>query len=443
MSAISIAVLISVELFLIFNSNKKVSSGVNKVLTKMTTDEVKALIKEEKSKHDGKRFVFVNNILCDVTEYIDTHPGGANLISENLYNDVSKYLNGSVPYNSKVKAHEHSYLTCLHIINNLSFAEIHENHNLVLSSDNSSMYLNDNMIVSNSRVIGSNYKEFCLTLKNSEKLKSSKFSRYNTGLSWMGKHYSFISDEINKNRLYSICLALDDVIAKHHERIVNNVLKLENNESINANMLNEEEKFTNELKIYVKNYETPNSFSNQLHIGKIKELNVSGPIGLGLNISNIQNDYISKENVFLFFSAGTGIFFFLDFIAFVIRKICYEASVKMNCKNNLLNDEDADNLKTNVKLILFCSFNNEENAIWHSLILKAQEINDKYNLGLLKYNYRISSQSKQRLSKEDYSKEIEKFEKVSKCYICGPASYMDDIKECLNGIIDQDRIVLL
>ncbi len=409
----------------------------------MTTEEVRVLIKESKSHHEGKKFVFVDNLICDVTEYIETHPGGTNLIYDNLYNDVAKFLNGSIPYNSSVKAHEHNFLTCSHIINNLSFAELNENHNLVITQDGSSIYVNEKMKIANTRIIGSNYKEFCFESIHSDKLKNMKFSRYLKGVDWMGKHYSFTSDEINKNRLYSICLALDEIITKHHERIISNVSKLENKEAINSNMLTNEEKFSNELKVYVKDYQMTNTFSNQLHSGKIKELNVSGPVGLGLNIPNIDQNNKSDSNVFLFFSAGTGIFFFLDFIALVIRKICFEASLIMNCNNNLILEEDSENLKSDVKLILFCSFNNEENAIWHNLILKAQEINDKYNLGILRYTYRISSQSSKRLSKEDYVKVLDKFDKVTKCYICGPSTYMDDMKSNIKDVVDQEKIILL
>ena len=86
-------------------------------------------INELKTK--GKLFVIHENYLCDVSEFINTHPGGRVHLEETLFTDVSRCVTGTVAVNNKFEPHDHSYKARMQLMN-LAFAELVEDHDLVL-----------------------------------------------------------------------------------------------------------------------------------------------------------------------------------------------------------------------------------------------------------------------------------------------------------------------
>lgn len=153
---------------------------------------------------------FLNNYLVDVGNFLDIHPNGRNLLEERLYIDVSRYMIGSVPYNSKIPAHDHSYLTCVYAIKKLAFAELKDDHKIIISMNKESVYINEDGFISNTRVTSGSTSEFTIEVNN----KNLYFARYLKGFSWMGKYFSITSRSYNKTRLYYLCLSGNKTILR-------------------------------------------------------------------------------------------------------------------------------------------------------------------------------------------------------------------------------------
>lgn len=88
------------------------------------TDQVKKI---------KKKFVFYDNYLVNVEDFINSHPGGKNPLIENIGLDVSRYLTGCVPFNSTFKQHNHKYLTMKYIVENRIFGVL--NDKIMFSTD--------------------------------------------------------------------------------------------------------------------------------------------------------------------------------------------------------------------------------------------------------------------------------------------------------------------
>jgi hypothetical protein len=83
---------------------------------------------------DGKIFVLHENYLCDVTEFIDQHPGGRIHIEESIGLDVSRCVTGTAAINGKFDPYDHSMRARLQLMS-FAIAELVEDHRLCVQSD--------------------------------------------------------------------------------------------------------------------------------------------------------------------------------------------------------------------------------------------------------------------------------------------------------------------
>jgi len=85
-------------------------------------------------KKDGKLFVLHENYVCDVTEFINFHPGGIIHLEESIGLDVSRYVTGTDSINNNFVPHDHSLKAREHLMT-LVIAELVEEHGLVLKDN--------------------------------------------------------------------------------------------------------------------------------------------------------------------------------------------------------------------------------------------------------------------------------------------------------------------
>lgn len=443
LSAIGLFLLILTEVSIIILANGKRVRLLNNekaLLEKLTAYSSTSVLKMKITKE--KQFVLIDNILVDVGNYLDNHPGGRNLLEDNLYGDVTRYMNGSVPFSSNFKAVDHKYLSCLIAIKFMSFGKIYDDHNIVVDSNDKSYYLFDKMNIVASRVTAGVTKEFQLRTK--ENLKEIKFARYLPGFSWMGKHFSLTSQKMDTNRLYSLCLSGNENIHNLHLNMLENIALLEQKGSPKITHLAKEDYYSKNLEIYIKRYDFTNAFSNYLHKGKIDQddLTVKGPLGLGLCLPDNEID-----GTYIAFSAGTGIYCFLDFVAVAIRKLIHTISLKLNCNNNTLVENENFMIGDNFQLHLFCAYPDDKNAFWHDIFLKAAGLDEKYNVGIFKYHSRISSQNSKRWNSEYYKEALKGVNSnlLKRVFLCGPSHFIDSVKEHLinDNLADKEIITLV
>lgn len=420
-----------------FGKRVKISQkdvDITNTISKMTTLEAKVI-----KKNGEQKYVLLDNYLVDVGSYLDNHPGGRNLLEDSLYMDVSRYMIGSVPYNSKIAAFDHSYLTCVYAIKKLAFAELKDDHKIIINLNKESVYINEDGFISNRRVTSGTTSEFTIEVSN----KNLSFARYLKGFSWMGKHFSITSRSKNKTRLYSLCLSGNKTIHDKHITMLNNISLLEEGKDIQQVQLSSNEIYNQELQIYIKRYTTPGALSDYLHSSEVSknDLIIKGPLGLGLDITedSIGGTYVA-------FSAGTGIYCFLDLIAYTIRLVAYKiAKERFSCKDNkLTEDESFDEAASDFKLILFCSYPDEINAYWHDLFIKTHDYDKKYSLNKFEYYPRLSNVDK-RPGEDYYINALKNITNLKKVFLCGPSSYLDDIKAKLirNRLAPEESITLI
>jgi hypothetical protein len=227
------------------------------VVTVMDSEELKI-----EKKH--KKYVLYENYVCDVTKYIDAHPGGRNLISDNLYGDIGRYITGTQAYNQNFHTWDHSFSAYVHILTKLAYAELTNDSQVVQNYNGINHYLDDWYEVVNRREIALNVFEYRIT---SDELS---FARFIPGHKWIGRHFSITSLQLNKTRYYTTCLILDEKLRDKHYNLMKQVR--ENSTKVSEISL----KTSNYLNIYCKRYNSPEALSNQMFEGE-EEFNIKGP----------------------------------------------------------------------------------------------------------------------------------------------------------------------
>jgi hypothetical protein len=147
-------------------------------------------------------------------------------------------------------------------------------------------------------------------------------------------------------------------------------------------------------------------------------------MGLDLDMSELDGTYVA-------FGGGTGVFCFLDFVAFTLRYLCHKISSKLlNVNNNNINNESFTMVSENFKLIYFSSFADEESVVYHDICEELQRLNESYKMNVFNFYPRISSKDKR--WDQNYIKSIlMKEKKIRNVYVCGPTGFLTDIKKIL------------
>lgn len=70
---------------------------------------------------------------------------------------------------------------------------------------------------------------------------------------------------MNKTRIYSVCLVLDETVFNYHRILIDNLNKLQIKEEIIPTQIKKNEIINDHLQIYVKKYELPNALSKYIH----------------------------------------------------------------------------------------------------------------------------------------------------------------------------------
>lgn len=234
-------------------------------------------------KHNTK-FVLYENLLLDVTNFSENHPGGKNLIKENLFSDISRYITGNQAFSSKIPAHDHNAQTCIYAIKSLAYAKFTDNHAIVLKNEKTSG-LNNEMVFEFKASVASVDVGFAVSESICELVFSNdefKFPIFLSGINWLGRHFAVSSYELNKTRYYSLCLCLNKTIQERIIRLFDNVRSLEENKvSIEIAAIKESESFSSNISFYIKKYEYEGALSAYLHNirpATLSRLNIRGPI---------------------------------------------------------------------------------------------------------------------------------------------------------------------
>lgn len=407
-------------------------------------------VNEEKSK---TKFVIFENYLVDVTKFIDHHPGRPHLIEDNLYSDVGRYMTGTQAYSQHYHTHYHSASTFKKMLNEMVFAEIKDENKIILKhgppSDTitfnllSSGTMNESYIQLNSKIqIAESVYEFRFVPQ-----QSLRYAKFLPGITWIGKHFSVSSLELNKTRYYSLCLTLDENVKQKHLQLLQNVAKLDSKQEIENVAIPDNENYVKYLSLYIKRYPEKQSLSDYIHnlpLNTQSDLIIRGPLGVGLNL------YDNKlTGTHIIFAAGTGVLPFIDLISFTLRYVVKKVSKeRFNNINNIIdpNEPFEDIVSSTFKLHFFATFAIPQDVIFGDVCEELDRFDRRYNLGVFRYTKRISSESEKRWDSKFIEHTVAaNYKNVNKVYLIGPIAFMDNIKEALleTNCVEKDNILLV
>ena len=397
----------------------------------------------------NKKLVLVYNFVCDVTEFINHHPGGKDNIIKNINSDITRFLIGNVNSLNNFVPFKHSNDIIYFIIKNYAISKLNLKYcPLVKENDNQAgadqtsfdlysteaFIVNDIFFKHSEEEIYKNFYQFTFKTHSNQHIF---FANGLPGYSHLGKHYVLSSVTTKISRMYSICFMLNKIIKNKHYCLVNYCLsindttKIELDEEVINTTIDKNGLYSNELVLNMKIYENnQNAFSNYVHSSShiFNDFLVNGPIGIGLNLPT------NLEGNFILFSNGTGILSFLDFIGYIIRYICYcRLSIDVPEDYQIYKNEDFSNVKSSFKLIVYSSFSDRQSAILHDLIQKAVAIDKKHNLNKIEFVERISNENKEKWTESFITNEMKKYKsnEIKRIYVSGTPGFINEVD---NGV---------
>jgi len=143
---------------------------------------------------DNKPWVFYDELLLDVGGYVDSHPGGSQMLKAVYGEDVGKYLNGSSSL-PQFNPNYHS-AKAFTFAKTLSIGEVGFDRNILLGPYNQEKM--EWEVIDNYKVCEST---FCVVLRSDKWVVGEP-----EGTEWIGKLYLLTSDEIMLTRRYYSCV---------------------------------------------------------------------------------------------------------------------------------------------------------------------------------------------------------------------------------------------
>lgn len=238
----------------------------------------------------GKKWVFFNQLVLDMTAFENSHPGGRYMINGIIGQDAAKYVYGVINYAKEILPHVHSS-QALKLSKKFAFTEVALPSGIFVSNTLEEVPLKHSWKVLNVSLVSQeiNCIEF---VSENLAVNSEPF-----GYEWMGFHFS-IKNSRNLRRFYSLVMV---DLKKWAAEVKTSGLPVH---LMNYNGLNEQ----GGLRLYVKNYQNGNisKYLCNLQIGA--QVQLKGPFGPGLGI------YKLPKGPCLAFGAGTGVLVFLDLV---------------------------------------------------------------------------------------------------------------------------------
>ncbi len=123
------------------NSTKNIRDNTSSSLNDRSESLLNLTTKNQYNKDDleliksqGKKFAIYDNYLIDITKIMYYHPGGIIHLEETLYNDISRFVTGTVSLNKNFSPYNHSY-SAVNYLHTKIFGVIYENHQIIIDAN--------------------------------------------------------------------------------------------------------------------------------------------------------------------------------------------------------------------------------------------------------------------------------------------------------------------
>lgn len=394
-------------------------------------------IEDVEDSNSKRKIVLLDNLVCDITDFINSHPGGASNIEPFVGKDISRYLSGTFAPHSGFKLYKHRFQTIKYAIEKFTIGKLHDNHQIAFIENNKekiSVYPN----------CGFERVSYILIAKDTYKVELAcncmdfKFAVGLPGVDFLGRHYSVTSKIMNKTRYYSICFILNNQVNAAHRRLMDCML---NSQELKLTTSFPELKLPtskSQIEFHLKKYNRTESMSYHLTSDKkLKgDLNVLGPIGVGLGLKSankISGNYIA-------IAGGSGIFCFIDFVAFTLR---YMNHIVNKSIVEIYPNEDFSYVNSDFKLIYFSSFKDKEEAIMNDFCEKMAEIDKKFKLNVFEFYPRISSVDKSRWDDKYMESKLGNGKNIARIFLCGPQLLVDEMNSVFDKLKLKDKVLMV
>ena len=267
----------------------------NEALNTMSDEEFQMEVQKGRQK-----LVILDDLVLDVTNFANSHPGGRFLIERNIGKDISKYFHGgySLEPLQKARNHKHSNYARL-IVNDLIVARY-------VAKRGTSIMSIEPLGIDESKDVAT----FTFRPRGNLDLPSQMKGFY-PDLSTVGKHYlvqqvTEAGKFLGQARQYTVAITMEPEI--YTETI--NSLNSGSSDKLRQTIKSKQ----GIINLTVKNYKT--GLSQVIREGSVQHsghlFQVSGPIGRSLSIDT--------NGLNVIFAAGTGVLPFMDLIGFVARQ---------------------------------------------------------------------------------------------------------------------------
>lgn len=249
--------------------------------------------------------MILNEMVLDVTDYAELHPGGKFMIKINVGRDISKFFYGGYCLDGNLtsmnpEGYNHSNYAKL-VVNDLTVGLYHrETHPMHITC-----------FVDKKKTHMWNDTTATVKFENIDKKRVTCFVNFHNGMESIGKHYKLRSHKnMDVHRHYTICNTMQP-------EMYNGLLKcLKSGGDVTAfdvKMLKEGALAARHICLTMKNYKQDKGFSFRPFDkdDNFGEFEVFGPIGKGLGVDS--------DSVCVAYAGGTGVLTFLDLVGAIAR----------------------------------------------------------------------------------------------------------------------------
>ena len=395
-----------------------------------TYEDVDKMIKK------GKKIVIFQNQVIDVEHWINEHIGGAEVLKEVIGKEISRYFIGGFIAKGKTKPHFHTHE---------AFQKIQDFTIGTISTTVNLFYDIKNKVIDTDSLEWTLIKKVPITKVHNRyhfACQGVKVKAILPGVENAGKYFTLTNVSTQEKRNYGLFFTATDKLLSKYQKLLKAVINNDDSWTAEDQIPDINEFYRNELEIFIKTKEQFSKHINQIplegepnyDVSKCK-FHVSGPFGKGLQLSKC------PQGPIVAIICGTSVAMWLEIVAYMIRKAAYEIGVA-NKKNFKMfkNEKFNDLTDPNFKLILFSSFNREDETIGKPIFEAMEMISKKQNLNNFEYHLRLSEKMEPHYTAQYLSENIKTLSPL-RVYFWGPKESKDEVSDVLKEMKIKEEIL--
>lgn len=367
----------------------------------------------------GKKLVFLDTHILDISSFIDSHPGGSYLLADSIGEDYGKYIYGVNGLEATHTGFAHPSFVWT-FVSLMKVGEVGYHLGVVHKNSGPPDLHNMRWTLASKTPMAPNVSRFAFV---SDEMFINHAPK---GLDWIGTHFRVTADFAmgqRVHRYYSLCLFFNQ---ENMQRWVESAQKQGLQVSLAAGRRPSATLPT--LDIVVKEYAPHGKMSTLIHrLEPGDALTFTGPMGPGLILTP------TLQGHFCAFGAGTGIMPFIDLVDFLYWKELYSRGEEKDQKYSALED---------FTVTLYASFQKEQDVIGGDLMKCTHALCQQVKSSRFELVLMISTEFKGNL--EDVVAGMLSAKPVKRVWTCGPSGFNRWIcKLSLKAGIKRENILVM